>query len=166
MSAPPPVQYNILTPPPPSVTVYPPPITVLLLCIPDCRSYRDSHCLYNNTLTPLSSSFKWPQTANLFITTQIMRLNHRLKIPGLYEPEIYCIRCYFYLLPISHGWLCVHTVPLFIWTPCYPPAHSVLTTHKASPRYPLAHSVFTTHKASPNYGLISFFFSLFVISFF
>lgn len=64
-----------------------------------------THGWCHNTLSPLNSSFKWLQTANLFITTQIMRLNHRLKIPGLYEPEIYCFRCYLYLLPISPDWL-------------------------------------------------------------
>lgn len=64
-----------------------------------------THGRCHNTLSPLNSSFKWLQTANLFITTQIMRLNHRLKIPGLYEPEIYCFRCYLYLLPISPDWL-------------------------------------------------------------
>lgn len=64
-----------------------------------------THGRCHNTLSPLNLSFKWLQTANLFITTQIMRLNHRLKIPGLYEPEIYCFRCYLYLLPISPDWL-------------------------------------------------------------
>lgn len=82
-----------------------PSITVPQLCVSDCISDRDSHGWCHNTLSPLNSSFKWLQTANLFITTQIMRLNHRLKIPGLYEPEIYCFRCYLYLLPITPDWL-------------------------------------------------------------
>lgn len=87
------------THPPPSITV---PSSVYLTL-----DLTGTHGRCHNTLSPLNSSFKWLQTANLFITTQIMRLNHRLKIPGLYEPEIYCFRCYLYSFTPNKSWLTV-----------------------------------------------------------
>lgn len=125
-----------------------PSITVPQLCVSDCISDRDSHGWCHNTLSPLNSSFKWLQTANLFITTQIMRLNHRLKIPGLYEPEIYCFRCYLYLLPISPDWLCSYC-PIVHF-------NTMLPTSTFCFHYP---------QSFPELRIDFFFFSVFVIFF-
>lgn len=126
----------------------PPSITVPQLCVSDCISDRDSHGWCHNTLSPLNSSFKWLQTANLFITTQIMRLNHRLKIPGLYEPEIYCFRCYLYLLPITPDWLCSYC-PIVHF-------NTMLPTSTFCFHYP---------QSFPELRIDFFFFSVFVIFF-
>lgn len=107
-----------------------------------------THGRCHNTLSPLNSSFKWLQTANLFITTQIMRLNHRLKIPGLYEPEIYCFRCYLYLLPISPDWLCSYC-PIVHF-------NTMLPTSTFCFHYP---------QSFPELRIDFFFFSVFVIFF-
>lgn len=107
-----------------------------------------THGRCHNTLSPLNSSFKWLQTANLFITTQIMRLNHRLKIPGLYEPEIYCFRCYLYLLPITPDWLCSYC-PIVHF-------NTMLPTSTFCFHYP---------QSFPELRIDFFFFSVFVIFF-
>lgn len=107
-----------------------------------------THGRCHNTLSPLNSSFKWLQTANLFITTQIMRLNHRLKIPGLYEPEIYCFRCYLYLLPITPDWLCSYCPIVHL--------NTMLPTTTFCFHYP---------QSFPELRIDFFFFSVFVIFF-
>lgn len=107
-----------------------------------------THGRCHNTLSPLNSSFKWLQTANLFITTQIMRLNHRLKIPGLYEPEIYCFGCYLYLLPITPDWLCSYC-PIVHF-------NTMLPTTTFCFHYP---------QSFPELRIDFFFFSVFVIFF-
>lgn len=107
-----------------------------------------THGRCHNTLSPLNSSFKWLQTANLFITTQIMRLNHRLKIPGLYEPEIYCFRCYLYLLPITPDWLCSYCPIVHL--------NTMLPTSTFCFHYP---------QSFPELRIDFFFFSVFVIFF-
>lgn len=128
------------TPPPPSITV---PSSVYLTL-----DLTGTHGRCHNTLSPLNSSFKWLQTANLFITTQIMRLNHRLKIPGLYEPEIYCFRCYLYLLPITPDWLCSYC-PIVHF-------NTMLPTSTFCFHYP---------QSFPELRIDFFFFSVFVIFF-
>lgn len=125
---------------PPSITV---PSSVYLTL-----DLTGTHGRCHNTLSPLNSSFKWLQTANLFITTQIMRLNHRLKIPGLYEPEIYCFRCYLYLLPISPDWLCSYC-PIVHF-------NTMLPTSTFCFHYP---------QSFPELRIDFFFFSVFVIFF-